>query len=52
MTKALTILIWLAVSVVMFAIISLPVSLQVHLVTAAVLILAMGVIKILNLDGN
>ncbi|ODT48240.1 UDP-forming cellulose synthase catalytic subunit [Devosia sp. 63-57] len=52
MTKALTILIWLAVSVVMFAIISLPVSLQVHLVTAAVLILAMAVIKILKLDGN
>lgn len=52
MSRALTILIWLLVSLAMFAVITLPVSLEVHLVTALVLILAMAVIKLLRLEGN
>ncbi|SEP68393.1 cellulose synthase (UDP-forming) [Devosia sp. YR412] len=52
MNRALTIAIWFLVSIVMFIIITLPVSLEVHLVTAVMLIVAMGVIKTLKLDGN
>lgn len=52
MNRVATIAIWVAVSVVMFAIITLPVSLEVHLVTAVLLITAMAVIKTLRLEGN
>ncbi len=52
MSKALTILIWLAMSLAMLVIITIPVSLQVHLVMAVLFILAMAGIKLLRLDGN
>ncbi|WP_323015568.1 UDP-forming cellulose synthase catalytic subunit, partial [Devosia sp.] len=52
MTKAFTILVWLVVAAAMFVVITLPVSLQVHLVTAGVLILAMAAIKLLRLGEN
>jgi len=52
MSRALSVTIWLLVSVAMLVIITLPVSLEVHLVTALTLIIAMAVIKTLRLDGN
>jgi len=48
MTKAFTILVWLAAAAAMILVITLPVSLQVHLVTAGVLILAMAAIKLMR----
>ncbi|KKB07372.1 UDP-forming cellulose synthase catalytic subunit [Devosia chinhatensis] len=52
MTKAFSILIWLLVSATTFVLLTIPVSLQVHLVMAALLILLMAVIKLLRLEGN
>lgn len=52
MAKALTILGWLAVSAVILLLITIPVSVQVHLVMATLLLLAMTVIKLLRLEGN
>ncbi|MGV8953096.1 MAG: UDP-forming cellulose synthase catalytic subunit [Cypionkella sp.] len=52
MNRAATIVLWSLISLVMIVIITLPVSIEVHLVTAVLLIVAMGVIKTLRLDGN
>lgn len=52
MNRTLTIALWLLVSVASLAIITMPVSLEVHLVTAVLLIAAMAVIKTLRLEGN
>ncbi|HEY8575413.1 MAG TPA: UDP-forming cellulose synthase catalytic subunit [Devosia sp.] len=52
MSRTLAILIWFLVSVAIFVVITLPVSLEVHLVTSVLLIVAMGVIKTLRLEGN
>lgn len=52
MLKPLIIAGWVLVSLVMFVVITLPVSLQVHLVTSVLLIAAMMVIKLLRLEGN
>ncbi len=52
MNRALTITLWLVVSVVMIFVITIPVSLEVHLVTSVLLILAMAAIKTLRLEGN
>ncbi len=48
----MTILIWLLVSAATFLLLTIPVSLQVHLVMAAILIVLMATIKLLKLDGN
>jgi len=50
--KVLTILAWLVISVAIVLLITTPVSLQVHLVMAVMLLTAMAVIKVLKLDGN
>ena len=52
MFKPLIVIAWLLVSIIMFVVITLPVSLQVHLVTSVILIAAMMVIKLLKLEGN
>ncbi|KKB75959.1 cellulose synthase [Devosia soli] len=52
MNRALTILFWLAVSTVVLSVVTVPVSLQTHLVTASVLLIGMMIIKLLRLDGN
>jgi cellulose synthase (UDP-forming) len=52
MNKALTIFTWMLVALSVLVIITIPVSLQVHLITAVVLIAFMGVIKTLKLEGN
>ncbi|MCW5722125.1 MAG: UDP-forming cellulose synthase catalytic subunit [Devosia sp.] len=52
MTIALTTIAWLAMSAAMLVIITIPVSLHVHLVTATILILGMALIKLLRLEGN
>ena len=52
MNKALIILAWVVVSAVLVVVITLPVSLQVHLVMSLLLIAAMMVIKLLKLEGN
>lgn len=52
MQRAFYIAIWLVFSVTTIALITLPISLEVHLVTAVLLILAMAAIKTLRLEGN
>ncbi|MBF0680790.1 MAG: UDP-forming cellulose synthase catalytic subunit [Devosia sp.] len=52
MSKPLTIFIWLVMALAMLVIITIPVSLQVHLVMAVLFLLFMAVIKLLRLDGN
>ena len=52
MYKSLIVQGWLLVSALMLVVLTLPVSLQVHLVTSVVLISAMMVIKLLRLEGN
>ncbi|MBJ3786478.1 UDP-forming cellulose synthase catalytic subunit [Devosia sediminis] len=52
MGKAFTVLLWLICAGLTLILITVPVSLQVHLVMAALLLLAMLVIKLLHLDGN
>lgn len=52
MSKALSILIWFLVSITVLVLVTIPVSLQTHLVMAAVLLGAMTIIKLLRLDGN
>ncbi|UYN99170.1 MAG: UDP-forming cellulose synthase catalytic subunit [Devosia sp.] len=52
MSKALTILIWLLAAAATLVLLTIPVSLQVHLVMAVVLILLMAVIKLLGFEGN
>ncbi|MDB5587689.1 MAG: Cellulose synthase catalytic subunit [Devosia sp.] len=51
MQKPLIVLGWLLVTLLLVVVITLPISLQVHLVTAVLLIIAMMVIKILRLEG-
>ena len=50
--KALITLFWLVVAAVMLVVITLPISMQTHLVTALILIAAMTIIKLLRLEGN
>ena len=52
MTRPIAILVWLAMALIVAAIITLPVSLEVHLVTSVVLIMGMAIIKTLRLEGN
>ncbi|KQT46914.1 cellulose synthase [Devosia sp. Leaf420] len=52
MNKALTVILWIAISAVVITLVTIPVSLQTHLVMGAVLLLAMMVIKLLKLEGN
>ncbi len=52
MSRALSILVWLLIALATVVLITLPVSLEVHLVTSVLLILAMGVIKTFRLEGN
>lgn len=52
MQKALIVVFWLVVSAVMVVVITLPISMQTHLVTAVILIAAMTIIKLLKLEGN
>ena len=52
MNKALTVVIWIAISAIVLLLVTVPVSLQAHLVMGAILLGAMLVIKILRLDGN
>jgi hypothetical protein len=49
--KTLTILAWLVATLAMVVVITLPVSLQVHLVTAVVFIFLMSIIKVFRLGG-
>ncbi|MCF1741485.1 UDP-forming cellulose synthase catalytic subunit [Paradevosia shaoguanensis] len=51
MRKTLTILAWLVATLAMVVVITLPVSLQVHLVTAVVFIFLMSIIKVFRLGG-
>ncbi len=51
-SKALTIFAWLAIAIATLALIAIPVSLQVHLIMAVLLLSAMLVIKLLDLGGN
>jgi len=52
MNKALSVLLLIFVAMVMLAFITLPISLEVHLVTALLLIFGMVVIKTLKLEGR
>src|SRR5215217_1590196 len=52
MSKVLSILAWFVISITVLVIVTIPVSLQTHLVMAAVLLGGMMVIKLLRLDGN
>ncbi|GGF27233.1 cellulose synthase catalytic subunit (UDP-forming) [Youhaiella tibetensis] len=51
MLKTLTVLGWILATVMMVAVITLPVSLQVHLVTAVIFIFLMSLIKVFRLGG-
>jgi cellulose synthase (UDP-forming) len=52
MSKPLTITLWAAISVAVLLVVTIPVSLQTHLVMATILLLGMLIIKVLRLDGN
>ncbi|MGV3575352.1 MAG: UDP-forming cellulose synthase catalytic subunit [Devosia sp.] len=52
MNKALTVVMWIAISAIVLVLVTVPVSLQAHLVMGATLLGAMMVIKLLKLDGN
>ena len=52
MNKALTITLWIAVTAVVLVLVTVPVSLQTHLVMGSVLLGAMMIIKVLKLEGN
>jgi len=52
MSRALTVALWLLISAAVFILITIPVHLEVHLVTSVMLILGMMVIKTLRLEGN
>jgi cellulose synthase (UDP-forming) len=52
MSRPIAILLWLLVSISVLLLVVTPVSLEVHLVTSVLLVLGMGAIKTLRLDGN
>lgn len=52
MQKALITVFWLVVAALMIVVITLPISMQTHLVMALMFIAAMTIIKLLRLEGN
>jgi cellulose synthase (UDP-forming) len=52
MNKALTVVFWIAISAIVLVLVTVPVSLQAHLVMGVTLLGAMLVIKVLHLEGN